>query len=244
MKNIFLNTIQLEKRSLELGSPLETVVRNSNNYLREDSRIDNYLFLGVDQIDFISNDDDRHRPLRVENLRPQRLHLEERVGVVDVVHEDKRVRRLDGQIPHRGELVRARCIQNVEGQLYTGNVEIPVMHLLHRPLVLGGERVVEELIDYRRFPHFRRPHHDDLVPYRTFRVFPAAAVRLRQPLVPEIYFDKFRGIFRLFQKENSIRISSLDINVTNVRDIRNICFIFDHIREERFMREILLFIQS
>lgn len=40
MKNTFLNTIQLEKKWFELGSPpLETIIRNSNNYLREDRQL-------------------------------------------------------------------------------------------------------------------------------------------------------------------------------------------------------------
>lgn len=55
-----------------------------------------YLLLGVNQIDFIANDDDGHGAFGVKNLGSERLHFEERVSIVNVVHEDKRVRGFDG----------------------------------------------------------------------------------------------------------------------------------------------------
>lgn len=149
---------------------------------RELEKLKWYLLLGVDQVDFVADHDDWHRALCAQNLGPQRLHLEEGVGVVNVVHEDESVRGLDGEVSHCGELVRARGVQDVEGQLYTGHVEVSVMHLFHRSFVLRRERIVEKLVDYGRFSDLRGPHHHDLVSYRALRRFSASAVRLGQPL--------------------------------------------------------------
>lgn len=44
-------------------------------------------------------------------------------------------------------LIAPRGIQNVQGQSYTSDVKVALMHLLDRPLVLGIVAAVQELRD-------------------------------------------------------------------------------------------------
>lgn len=97
------------------------------------------------------------------NLIPERPGLLERRSIGDIVNKDKGVRRRDRQGPHSRKLVSTRRVQNVQREMHPRHVELPVVHLLHRPLVLGRERPVQELADNGRLPHLGRPHHHYLV---------------------------------------------------------------------------------
>lgn len=117
------------------------------------------------QIRLVADHDDWHRrsSLRLVYLVPQRPDLLERSRVRDVVHQYERVGGGYRQGPHRGELVRPRRVQDVEGQVDPGHVEVAVVHLLDRALVLRGEGAVEELGDEGGLADLCGTHDDDFV---------------------------------------------------------------------------------
>ena len=84
---------------------------------------------------------------------PQSGHLFETLQLRDAVDQQDSVGRGKGALQHGGELVHvvAAGVLDVQVQLDPLDVELSVVHLVHRLLVAEDEAVVEELRDNRRF---------------------------------------------------------------------------------------------
>ena len=99
----------------------------------------------------------------LQYLLPESGDLRERCFIIDGIHQDECVGRINVQSPHGRELIGSGSIQKVERDSPAVNEVILRVHVLHSCLVIAHKLLVEEAIDEASFPHTSGSHHNDAV---------------------------------------------------------------------------------